>query len=181
MVRLIGLTRAVRRRSSSWAEACSDAVEFGGDTVGRLSLDRVRYGAFVARKTELPVLVTGGVVFSGTPEAVLMKRSLEEEFHVRVEWTEVVSRNTRENAIRSAELLRQAGIHRVVLVGHSFDMPSTAAEFTAAGLTVICAPTHLPGGSYDMPVDLLPSVAALQYSYYALYELLANTARRLGV
>ena len=39
-----------------------NAPEYGGDTVGRLTLDRVRYGAFVARATGLPVLVTGGVV-----------------------------------------------------------------------------------------------------------------------
>ena len=36
------------------------APEYGGDTLGRLTLERVRYGAEVARRTGLPMLVTGG-------------------------------------------------------------------------------------------------------------------------
>ena len=39
------------------------AAEYGADTLGELTLERVRYGARVARLTGLPVLVTGGVVF----------------------------------------------------------------------------------------------------------------------
>jgi len=158
-----------------------NAVEFGGDTLGRLSLDRVRYGAVVARKTQLPVLVTGGVVFAGVPEAALMKASLENEFHVHVRWAEVSSRNTHENAVRSAEILRSSRVDRVILVGHSFDMTRATAEFTAAGLDVIPAPTHIPSGRFEGLLDLMPSVSSLQYSYYALYELLANAVRVLGV
>jgi uncharacterized SAM-binding protein YcdF (DUF218 family) len=158
-----------------------NAVEFGGDTLGRLSLDRVRYGAVVARKTQLPVLVTGGVVFAGVPEAALMKVSLENEFHVHVRWAEVSSRNTRENAVKSAEILRASGVNHIILVGHSFDMTRATAEFTAAGLEVIPAPTHIPSGTFESLLDLMPSVSSLQYSYYALYELLANAVRILGV
>lgn len=43
-----------------------NAAEFGGDTLARLTLERVRYGALVARATRLPVLVSGGSV-SGEP------------------------------------------------------------------------------------------------------------------
>ena len=41
------------------------AAEYGGDTLGQLTLERVRYGARVARLTGLPVLVSGGSVFGG--------------------------------------------------------------------------------------------------------------------
>ncbi len=157
------------------------APEFGGDTLGRLTLDRVRYGALVARQTHLPVLVTGGVVFHGDPEAVLMKRSLEDEFNIKVRWAEASSRNTHENAVKSAEMLLPSGVRRVVLVGHSFDMPRATAEFNAAGLDVIAAPTHLPSGTIDTPLDFMPSVSALQSSYYAIYEILGNTARKIGI
>ena len=44
-----------------------NAREYGGDTVGRLTLDRVRYGALVARATGLPVLVTGGAAHAPRP------------------------------------------------------------------------------------------------------------------
>ena len=42
------------------------APEYGGDTLGPLTLERVRYGARVARLTALPVLVSGGVTFGAT-------------------------------------------------------------------------------------------------------------------
>ena len=61
-----------------------NAPEYGGDTLGRLTLERVRYGAVVARRTGLPVLVSGGSVYGGVAEALLMKRALEEEFGVKV-------------------------------------------------------------------------------------------------
>ena len=157
-----------------------EAPEFGGDTLGRLTLERVRYGAHLARRTKLPVLVTGGIVYGGDAEAVLMKKALEEEFGVRVQWVEANSRNTRENARLSAALLQPQGVRRVLLVGHGFDMRRALAEFSAAGLQATAAPTVIASGALraDHPVEWLPSMAALQGSYYALYELLAEAVRR---
>jgi len=156
-----------------------DAPEYGGDTLGRLTLERVRYGAWVARRTQLPVLASGGVVYGGTAEAVLMKRALEEEFGVEVRWTEARSRDTRSNARQSAALLLPLGITRVLLVAHGFDMPRATAEFTAAGLQVTAAPTLVATDrvSADHPIEWLPAMSALHLSYYALYELLAGAAR----
>lgn len=158
-----------------------DAPEYGGDTVGRLSLERIRYGAKVARETGLPILVTGGVVHDGRPEAELMKESLEGDFGVPVRWTEIKSRNTRENAQRSAEILRAAGVTRIVLVAHAFDIPRARGEFEAAGLTVVPAPTLIPDLKFEWPRSLVPSMSALFGSYYAVYELLGNFVRRIGM
>jgi uncharacterized SAM-binding protein YcdF (DUF218 family) len=158
-----------------------NAAEFGGDTLARLTLERVRYGALVARATRLPVLVSGGSVDGGTAEAVLMKRALEQEFNVEVRWSEERSRDTRSNAVDSASILLPAGIRRVVLVAHGFDMPRASAEFASAGFQVTPAPTVIAGErlTFELPVELLPSMSALQGSYYALYELLAEAVRRL--
>ena len=79
-----------------------DALEYGGDTLATLTLERVRYGARVARLTGLPVLVSGGSVLGGEPEAKLMAASLEHEFGVPVRWIEARSRTTHENAVLSA-------------------------------------------------------------------------------
>jgi uncharacterized SAM-binding protein YcdF (DUF218 family) len=157
------------------------APEYGGDTLGRLSLERVRYGALVARKTKLPVLVSGGAVYGGTAEALLMKRVLEEEFGVQVRWTETRSRDTHSNALQSASILLPAGLTHVVLVAHGFDMPRASAEFVSAGLDVTAAPTAVTGDTlaFDHPVELLPGMGALHASYYALYELLAGAVRRV--
>jgi uncharacterized SAM-binding protein YcdF (DUF218 family) len=158
-----------------------NAAEFGGDTLARLTLERVRYGALVARATGLPILVSGGSVYGGTAEATLMKRALEREFNVEVRWSEDRSRDTRSNAAESAAILLPAGLTHVVLVAHGFDVPRASAEFAAAGLRVTPAPTVVSGErfGFDHPVELLPSMSALQGSYYALYELLAEAVRRL--
>jgi uncharacterized SAM-binding protein YcdF (DUF218 family) len=158
-----------------------NAPEYGGDTLGRLTLERVRYGAVVARRTQLPVLVSGGSVYGGVAEALLMKRALEEEFGVKVRWAETISRDTRSNARASAGILLPLGIRRVLLVAHSFDMPRATAEFAAAGLQAMPAPTAVLAerASVDHPIEWLPGMNALQGSYYALYELLARAARAI--
>lgn len=155
------------------------AREYGGDTLGRLTLDRVRYGAQVAKRTQLPVLVSGGRPRgASSSEAALMAHALQDEYGVAVRWVENRSRNTRENARRSAAYLKADGIDRVVLVAHAIDMPRATAEFADVGVATVPAPTGLPArGSFGV-MAFLPSAAALQQSYYACYELLANLVRR---
>lgn len=158
------------------------APEYGGDTMNRLTLERVRYGARVARMTSLPVLVSGGrFAAEDATEAAIMKKALQDEFGVSVRWAEDRSRNTHENARMSAALLRADGIARVVLVAHGFDMPRATAEFADAGIVAIPAPTGIPADPLDIvAVDFVPSAAALLQSYYALYELYANAWRRVS-
>jgi uncharacterized SAM-binding protein YcdF (DUF218 family) len=156
-----------------------NALEYGGDTLARLTLERVRFGAWLARQTGLPVLVSGGSVSGGTPEAMLMRDALESEFAQPVRWLDAESRNTLENAQRSAALLREAGVNRIALVMHGFDMRRAAAEFEQAGLAVVPAPTGLAPEGPDTVLDFLPSMAGLQGSYYALYEILGNAVRVL--
>ena len=158
-----------------------NAPEYGSATLGRLTLERVRYGARVARQLKLPVLVTGGRLSPSVPtEAALMKESLQDEYGVPVRWVEDRSTNTHENAAMSAAILRAEGIDRIVLVAHGFDMPRATAEFAAAGIDAIPAPTGIPGPSQGAVVmDFIPSAEALVGSYYALYELFANVARRM--
>ena len=157
-----------------------NAPEYGGDTLGTLTLERVRYGARVARQTGLPVLISGGTVLAGRPEASLMRESLENEFGVHVRWIDARSRTTHENAVLSAEILRREGIHRVVLVAHGFDMRRAIAEFAAVDIEVVPAPTGKHGDTRPTVLDFLPSMSGLQGSYFATYEILANLVRVAG-
>jgi uncharacterized SAM-binding protein YcdF (DUF218 family) len=154
-----------------------NAREYGGDTLGALSLERVRYGARLAKQLGLPVLVSGGVAWGETAEADVLAEVIERELGVPVRWRETQSRDTRGNAHYSAKLLSDAGITRIVLVGHSFDLPRSRAEFEANGMQVVPAPTVLPAVRLDSPMDYMPSMGALARSYYALYELLADFVR----
>lgn len=156
-----------------------NAEEYGGDTLGRLTLERVRYGARIARETGLPVLVSGGAVLGSSTEASLMADALENEFGVPVRWREDRSRNTHENAQRTSEMLRADGVTRAVLVAHGFDMRRAEAEFRTAGLDIVPAPTVLAGEIPTQVLDYVPSMGGLQGSYYALYEILGNAARVL--
>ena len=156
-----------------------DAPEYGGDTLGGLTLERVRYGARVARMTNLPVLVSGGSVHGGETEAALMREALQQEYGVAVRWTEARSRTTHENARYSAEMLKAAGITRVVLVVHAADMPRATGEFADAGIETIPAATGIATTTLHA-VDFLPSVSGLGASYHALYEIAALLVRRLG-
>ena len=152
-----------------------NAQEYGGTTLATLTLERVRYGARIARLTGLPVLVSGGSVLHGEPEALLMQASLVHEFGVPVRWVEARSRTTHENAVLSAAILRRDGIGKIVLVAHGFDMRRAIAEFEAEGLATIGAPTgHRTRTGDTELLDYLPSMAGLQQSYYAAYEIVAN-------
>lgn len=152
------------------------AVEYGGPTVSAMTLERVRYGARISRATGLPILVSAGPVRGAMAESLLMRNVLVNEFGVPVRWIEARSRNTHENALRSAEILKQSGVNRVILVGHAFDFPRSRAEFQAAGIDAIAAPIDIPPWPPTEIGDYLPSVAGLRLSYYASYEIAANVA-----
>lgn len=148
-----------------------NSLEFGGDTLSRYSLERARYGAWLARRLGKPILVTGGMPGGGSrSEGEIMAEALNREFGVKVRWVENQAENTRENARLSAALLVQDGIHRVYLVTHCWHLRRAMPEFEATGLTVIPA-----GTGYSLPspanlLDFLPSARALDQSYSALHE-----------
>jgi uncharacterized SAM-binding protein YcdF (DUF218 family) len=136
-------------------------------------LERLNYGAYVARRTHLPVAVTG------TPlEAIAMRATLARDYGVTVRWFEASSRDTFENAALTARLLKPDGITRIVLITDAAHEWRAAHEFTAAGFTVVPAPTGIAVSPAPSPVRFLPTIAALNRSTEALYELLGDLARR---
>jgi uncharacterized SAM-binding protein YcdF (DUF218 family) len=150
-----------------------DAPEYGGDTVSDSALERLRYGARLARQTGLPILVSGGSVFGEEQsEALLMQKALERDFGVKVKWVEGVSRTTLENAQRSKVILAEAGIRHVYLVTHAWHMARAQWLFVESGLDVVPAPMGFTTiGRGDLgPLGYLPSSAGLQSSALALRE-----------
>lgn len=151
----------------------TDAPEYGGDTVSDYTLERLRYGARLARQTGLPILVSGGSVFGEEQsEAVLMQQALERDFGVKVKWVEGASRTTLENAQRTKVILAEAGIRRVYLVTHAWHMVRAQRAFVETGLDVVPAPLGFTTiGKGDLgPMGYLPSSAGLQSSALALRE-----------
>jgi uncharacterized SAM-binding protein YcdF (DUF218 family) len=150
------------------------APEYGGEPAVSLRLlERVNYGAFVARSTGLPVAV------SGSPgETLAMSASLARDFGIRTRWAEDRSRDTFQNAEFCAALLRPLGITRVVLVTSADHQWRATHEFASAGFGVVPAPVGLYVSGELGPHSFLPNVYALADSTAALYEILGDLARQ---
>lgn len=154
------------------------AEEYGGDTANDRSLVRLRYGATLARRYQLPVLVSGGLPRTAQrTEADVIGDIVEQEFGVAVRWRETQSRDTIDNARMSAPLLQAGGIRRIILVTQAFHMPRARRMFESAGLEVLPAPTDFKSHSENTLtlLDWLPQAKALHNSYYALHEWLGIT------
>lgn len=156
------------------------APEYGGDAPTTLGLERIRYGAWLAKALALPVAVSGGVVYEGDPEAQVMAAALAREFSVLPKWIEPHSRNTHENAVNLAAMLLPAGVKRIVVVSHGVDMRRARRELQAAGFDVVMAPTVVPGLQIDTVRDFVPNLSALRGSTLALYEMLGNLRATLA-
>ncbi len=151
------------------------AQEWGGASLGPLSLQRIRYAAHVTRRSGLPLLVTGGVTSPESPSlADLMARTLEQEFGVEVRWRESRSRTTRQNARLTAELLEAEDVRRILLVTHAWHMPRARAAFESAGLEVVPAPTGFRTWPDLRVHSFFPSGRSLQECHWALHEWLGR-------
>lgn len=151
------------------------APEYGGDTISGSGLERVRYGAWLHRKTGRPILVSGGDPDrAGTPEASLMKRALENEFGVTVAWIESASLNTAENATLSKAILEKAGIRKIYLVTHAEHMRRAVEAFERVGLAVVPAPTILPRKRALAPRDFIPSGGGMSANARLVHEWLGR-------
>jgi uncharacterized SAM-binding protein YcdF (DUF218 family) len=159
----------------------TDAPEYGGDTVGANSLQRIRYAAWLQRRTGLPIFVTGGV--GEDAPGPLMAAVLGDEYGVPVAVVEDQSRTTWENASNTAPLLRAAGIDHVLLVTQAWHMPRAVAAFERHGIDVTPAPTYFIHRAPDRRdsedgasrlADWLPQATAFAVSAYAAHELIGQ-------
>ncbi len=153
----------------------SSAPEYGEvDTVSRVTLQRLQYGAWLHRKLKFPLLLSGGSVKGeATAESVLMNQTMLSAFNIPPKWIETESKNTAENAQFTAKILKESAITEILLVTHATHMHRAKIEFEKTGLTIIPAPTvfEYENGSW---LDYLPSAKALYESHSALHEKLGR-------
>ena len=161
------------------------APEYGTADLSALTLERVRYGAWLARQSGLPLGYSGGVghgTLPGASEAEIVQRVVERDFGQKLRWAEDKSRDTNENAQFSVPLLKAAGIQRIVLVTHGFHQRRALAAFgralqrEGADITILPAPV---GAAADGPLlfgDWLPSAEGLMLTRLALHEWLGYLA-----
>jgi len=152
----------------------SEAPEYDQeDTVSTQGLERLRYAAFLQRKTGLPILVSGGAPGGeDTTEAEHMQAVLSTDFYANVKWVERESRTTLENARYSQPLLAAAKVRHVYLVTHAWHMRRAARAFEAIGIRVTPAPTgfHTLGRTARLYSAYLPSAQGMYFTSVALRE-----------
>ncbi|HLY47081.1 MAG TPA: YdcF family protein [Stellaceae bacterium] len=150
------------------------------DRLGRLSLERVVMAAAAYRRLHLPLAVSGGSVErSHASVGALMQAALESDFAVPVAWLEDRSRTTWENAVFTARLLKPRGVQTVVLVTDAWHLPRALWCFERAGLTAMPWPAPQTALRIAGLGDFLPSLTALQDTFYALHETIGGLYYRL--
>ena len=150
------------------------APEYGGPAAEPLMLERLAYGAYIARKTGLPILVTGFHV-----EAAAMRDTLLRNFGIEPRWVDDAAYDTFENASNSARILAAGRVHRIILVTHAAHMRRAVREFTAAGMEVVPAPAGISSARELGIFRYVPSSGALTRTAAAVNELMGEPVRML--
>jgi uncharacterized SAM-binding protein YcdF (DUF218 family) len=150
------------------------APEYAGAAAEPLLLERLTFGAYVSKKTNLPVLVTGHGI-----EATAMSATLARNFDIHPRWVDDQAWDTFDNARNSVRMLAADGIKRIVLVTHATHMGRAVHEFVDAGAEVVPAPVGMHAVRNFGIFRYMPAPEALQRAYSAIYELLGEPMRSL--
>ena len=153
-----------------------NAPEYGTSAPGATSLERLVYGARLARQTHLPVLISGSRL-----EASSMRDFLHQDLGVTARWVENRSRDTHENAQFSAVILARAGVHKVVLVTSAAHMARAVVEFNQAGIDTLPAPAAMWTRRDSGVLAYVPNADALVRSQRAFYEALGRMVQKVQI
>lgn len=132
------------------------------------SLDRCLLAArLYANGPPCPVLTSGGKVYADEPGPAYAAVLADFLGQLGVKPSDLVrqeaSRNTHENAVECARILKEKGIGRVVLVVDAVDMHRAAACLRHEGIEVIPAPCHFRAVGSPSPENaLLPGPRAAE-------------------
>ncbi|MCW8889442.1 MAG: YdcF family protein [Sedimenticola sp.] len=150
----------------------------GADTVNPMLLERLRYAAWLSKRSGLPIIPSGGSPLSkGPSEAELSRQILQNELGAKILFLEDKSRTTREEALILKGMLKERGIQKIMLVTHAWHMLRSLDVFVQAGIDVIPAPMGFAvrPSTIERPYSpWLPSAKYMQNSYYALHEYLGR-------
>jgi len=159
------------------------ASDYHGPNLSETSMTRLRYGAWLARRSGLPLAYSGGVGWAQSQdtdkavdvsEAGIAGRILREEFGLSLRWTESRSRDTRENARLTVPMLLADGVQEVILVTHATHMTRALRQFeqAAAGrLHITAAPTSELAANNVPLLDWMPSGEGMKSMHVVLHEL----------
>jgi uncharacterized SAM-binding protein YcdF (DUF218 family) len=150
------------------------AAEYNGPTLSPDAMSRLLYGVHLSRTVHLPMAYTGGIGWAGAngqaSEAQVAALALSRIGAPALRWQEGQSRDTRENALLTAALLKNDGITHIALVTHAWHMPRSVRQFEAAGLRVTPAPMGYIRSDMSPLLQWLPSGKGLRDSGWVIRE-----------
>lgn len=147
------------------------AAEWGGETVSPETLERLRYAAWLAKLSHLPILVTGGMPGGGRhPEAYWMAQVLKQDYGVTVRWQEGQSVDTADSARMSRSLLAGEQITSIVLVTDVVHMPRALEFFSEAGFKPVAAPVGFAALNEPTWSSFLPDAHAYARMAAVIHE-----------
>ncbi|MGC1174830.1 YdcF family protein [Polaromonas sp.] len=154
------------------------APEYGEAQSSPAAAMRLRYGAWLARQTGLPVAFAGGQGWGAADaqtlsEGEVARRMAQKDYGLRLRWVDDQSRDTAENANLLRPLLQKDGIQRIALVTHAWHMPRSVLAFERSGFKVTAAPMSFTLPSRNGLLEWLPSSDGLDASRVVLKEWLA--------
>jgi len=154
--------------------------------------DRLLRAARLYRQGKAPaILLSGGNIIwlenrASTPAADMTALLGEMGVPASAIWLEDRSQNTYENALFCAQILKEKGISRAILVTSAMHMPRSVALFRKQGIQVIPAPadfavtqaglSELTSSPGAWAVNLLPSAGSLSLTTACLKEYLGMLA-----
>jgi uncharacterized SAM-binding protein YcdF (DUF218 family) len=168
------------------------APEYGMPTPQPAALERLRYGAWLARRTGAALAISGGIGWASPQagpggaailsEADVMADIATRELGCPVRWRETGSRDTRENARRTLAMLAPQGVRELVVVTSDWHMPRALRDFRAAaaafapGMRLIAAPMGSAPPAAAPALAWIPSPSGFQRARAVLREALALQA-----
>ncbi len=144
--------------------------------------DRVWHGARLFHAAKAPCLVMSGgsdASTAATSEAEAM-RQFAQDLGVPegAMLLEERSRNTRQNAQFTADMLKAKGVSRILLVTSALHMRRAVSLFESQGLMVIPVATDHEARSHFSAMDWLPDAGALDGSARAMKEIFGRLSGR---
>ncbi|SHK60381.1 Uncharacterized SAM-binding protein YcdF, DUF218 family [Selenomonas ruminantium] len=154
----------------------------GQGTLCSSPANRLLTAARLQRKLDLPIILSGGQVYSDSgPEAVIAKRILMDlgvpEEKIFVEGRSI---NTTQNARFSKEIMQEQGFTKPILVTSAFHMRRSVLNFEKCGVEVTAYPAdYRVNTRHDFHYNKLkPSTSALEDNVLVMQEVLRALVTR---
>ncbi len=144
-----------------------ESVEYGNTAIGPFFAERIRYAAWLAKQSELPVIVS-----SGKSDAPAAARILKEEYGVENVTHESKSWTTDDNASNLRQLLKEQEVGKIGVITHAWHMPRAMWSLESYEIDATALPMGL---LHKMPAlsdynSWLPSMASLVRSRNVMHE-----------